>query len=87
MKRIERIEHDGTEILEPAMGDKVNVDNAIVDRLFSLTDEQRRRVAGYVVTEYDTSDLVDAYSVTRNPHDGTYRIRLNWLTGDAEGLT
>ncbi len=80
MKRIERIEHDGTEILEPAMGDKVNVDNAIVDRLYALTDEQRRRAASYVVTDYDTGDLVDAYSVTRDVHSDTYHIRLSWPT-------
>lgn len=77
MKHVTRVQKDGTPILEPAIGGEVNIDNAIVDRLFDLTEDQRANTERYIVTT-DTGSLIDTYIVYRDPHSDGYRLRLTW---------
>ena len=86
MYRVERIDNDGQVTLEPFMGDSVNVDNAIVDRVATLTDEQRRSTACYRVTD-DLGTLEVTYGVSVDMHSGAWRVRLAWSVGDVPGVS
>lgn len=81
MKHVTRIMADGVQVLEPAIQFGAFIDEAIADRLSSLTDEQQANTNRYVVTN-ENGELVDTYVVTRDLHTDTYRIRLAWTVSD-----